>query len=253
MHPKTDIIVLVHNNLHVTKGFVKHLFNNTENFQLIFVDNGSTDEVKEFLKKGQEDSKWKLIRSETNLGVIGGRNTGAKEVASDYFVNLDNDQYVKHGWLDKLHNLMNVGNFDIVGCEAWRLNPPSKGGMTNINGVNINDRSYFPTHHCSKYGEKFTYIGCGGMLIKKSVYDDIGLFDPSYNPAYFEDPDLSIRAFQAGYKLGWCFDCPIVHLGHQTLSNNLSFDKNQQFIKSWNVFKKKWFPLNPPLHQTLFK
>jgi len=49
VNPKTDIVVLVHNSLPVTKGFIKHLFQNTENFRLIEVDNGSGAETAEYL------------------------------------------------------------------------------------------------------------------------------------------------------------------------------------------------------------
>ena len=54
MTPRVDIICLVHNGLSITKGFVKALFENTSNFRLIFVDNGSTDGTPDFLKEGEK-------------------------------------------------------------------------------------------------------------------------------------------------------------------------------------------------------
>jgi len=51
MHDKVDIICLVHNGLEVTRGFVDHLYKNTDNFQLIFVDNGSNQSTQEYLQK----------------------------------------------------------------------------------------------------------------------------------------------------------------------------------------------------------
>jgi len=49
-HPLTDICVLTHNNLAATKKFVKHLYSNTVDFNLIVVDNNSSDETVPFLK-----------------------------------------------------------------------------------------------------------------------------------------------------------------------------------------------------------
>lgn len=186
-HPKTDIICLVHNALEVTKGFIKHLYDNTENFRLILVDNGSGPATQNYLEECA-DMGATVIRSDINLGVIKGRNLGAKSVTADYFLNIDNDQYVQKGWLESLFRLMNQGH-DIVGKEAWCLVSPSQGGNAIIEGIQYN-RTYYPHKKCTKRTDKFTYIGCGGMLIKKTVYDKIGLFDDRFSPAYFEDPDF---------------------------------------------------------------
>ncbi len=245
MHARVDIICLVHNQLAITRGFVNHLFKHTENFRLIFVNNGSTDGTPEFLEEGKRENKWEVVSPGENLGVIKGRNLGAKYITADYFVNLDNDQYVQAGWLDNLFELMNKG-YDIVGKEAWRILPPKTPGAIVVHNTVIPDRSYYPHKHCENPGDTFTYIGCGGCLIKKQVYDEIGLFDERFSPAYFEDPDWCFKAIQTGFKLGWAHDCPIEHLAHQTIYSQNLFNKNVQFIKSWMEFRKKWMPYYPP-------
>lgn len=239
-----DIICLVHNQLPVTRGFVKSLFSNTDEdqFNLIFVNNGSNTATTEYLESGQD--KWVYVNAGKNLGVIQGRNLGIEYSKSDFFMNIDNDQYPKKGWLQKLFDLINKG-YDIVGPEAWLLMPPNKGGATVVCGQSMPDRSYFPIKHCQHIFDKFSYIGCGGSLIRRKVYEKIGLFDDIFSPAYFEDPDFTWRAMQAGFKIGWCHDCPIEHLAHQTFNFQKLFDKNEQFIKSWSAFRSKWHPFYP--------
>lgn len=244
MHPKTDIVCLVHNNLSVTKMFAENIIGNTENYELIFIDNGSNDGAEKFLEKGQD--KWKLIKSKENLGVIKGRNLGATYVSADYFVNIDNDQIVGPGWLENLHNLM-LNGYDIVGTEAWRLTPPTgKGMIVTSNGTQMK-RDYFPFKHCKHKNESFSYIGCGGMLIKREVYNNIGLFDERFSPAYFEDPDFCYRAIKAGYKLGWLYKNNIVHLEHQTIGSQKLFQKSHQFTQSLKKFQDKWGNFYPEL------
>lgn len=241
-HPITDILVLVHNNIDVTSLFAEKLLQHTTNYNLIFVDNGSTDSVVDFLQKGKRKGKWDVIRLEENHGVINGRNIAATHVKSDYFLNLDNDQFVKEGWLTKLHDRMNMG-YDVVGVEAWCLYPPNSGTFT-IEGKVCN-RDYFPMKKCKYPHEHFTYVGCGGMLIKKSVYDTIGLFDEIFNPAYFEDPDFCFKCLKNGFKVGWEPRSGILHLAHQTMAHQSTFNKNKQLIQSWRKFQSKWQPFFP--------
>lgn len=244
MHPFVDIICLVHNNLPVTKGFVDHLFANTQNFRLLFIDNGSAKETSDWLKEGEsKNNRWTVIRSEENLGIILGRNLGATHVTADYFMNIDNDQYVQRGWLDQLFQLMDKG-YDVVGVEAWLLSSPTESSPVVIEGK-PSTKGYYPIKRCTKFTDKFSYIGCGGMLIKKKVYDDIGLFDERFHPAFFEDPDLNYRCIQKGYKLGWGYGCQVKHLAHQTVNHQKLFNKGTQFLKSWNAFYDKWYPFYP--------
>ena len=245
MHPRTDIIVLVHNELHLTKGFVKSLFANTSNFRLMFVDNGSTDQTPQYLEKGEKEGRWEVVRPGKNLGVIGGRNLATTHVKADYFVHIDNDQYPGRGWLQGLFRIIDQG-YDIVGPEGWELIPPKTlGGALVVGGEVVTDRTYYPHKRCQRPNDSFTYIGCGGTLIKTAVYKKIGLFDERYSPAFFEDPDFCFKAILSGFKLGWYYNCPIVHLAHQTFNTQQLFNKKVQFNKSWKAFREKWYPYFP--------
>jgi len=253
-HPLTDIIVLVHNRLDITKTFVDHLYKNTNDFRVLFVENGSTDNgaTKNFLSElSKKEENCNVIYSDKNLGVIGGRNLGAercfaKHPECEWFVNVDNDQFLGSDWLNQLHSIAEK-DYSVVGADAWQLYKPNTDGAINMGGQLIHDRSYFPFKHCLNKRDKFTYVGCGGCLIKKEVYDKIGLFDLSENSMYFEDPHFSFKAAQNDIKYMWCYNCNINHIGHQTINTQKTYNKNEEFLKGWAAFKKKWYPYFPPL------
>ncbi|KKN47558.1 hypothetical protein LCGC14_0661630 [marine sediment metagenome] len=256
-HPLTDILCLCYNQLSITQQFVKHLFANTQNFRVSFLDNNSTDKTLEYLEKiSQTHENCFYFHSDKNLGIIKGRNYLANklftssyfnEEPSKYFLNIDNDQYViKNTWLSQLHNLMSQG-YDIVGVDAWQLLPPNSKRTVVISSRLTKDSSYFPHRRCTQKRDAFSYVGCGGCLIKKTVYDDIGLFDERYRMCYFEDPDYSFTAIKAGYKIAWLHNCPILHLSHQTLNSQISYDKHKEFSDSWKSFREKWYPYFPDL------
>ncbi len=167
-----------------------------------------------------------LYESPKNLGVINGRNKAfdiynSIENKPDYLCFLDNDQYVQAGWLDQHYSVLNQTNSHIVGVEAWLQN----------------DR-FFPIKQCKNPREPWSYIGCGGMLMHKSVTDKIGLFDSQFNPCYFEDPDFCFMAIKSGFRLSWNYKAKIIHIPHQTLGKNPNRMKN--FRESLRKFQMKW-------------
>ena len=219
-----DLIVLSHNNYEINKIFIQRLKDHTDlsQMRLIWVDNGSTDGSVKYLKNNLPSNHIISVR-ETNLGVINGRNLGwdisnSQEELSKYIMFLDNDQFVGNGWLDGYLKL--AEKYDVIGWEAWKMN--------NV---------FLPICR-AKVNEEFSYVGCGGMFLKREVSDKVGKFDPIFNPSYFEDPDYCMRVYSAGFKITWNKKSNIEHLPHQTLGK--AADKNERFMKSLTAFRKKW-------------
>ena len=232
MHPLTDIIVLCYNNRSILPSFLKHLYNNTTNFNLIFVDNNSQDDSVEFIKEQQEKhDNITVIRNQINRGVAGGRNDGIKAGKAEFVINLDSDQLpTKPNWLDELFVLIGKG-FDFVGVEGWVLNPPTHPTLP-----------YYPSKHCDNGYSKITYVGGGGCLMKRDVFEKLGYYDERFMFMYFEDPDIVLLALKNGYKVGWNWMHKILHLGSATKTN---YHRQQQFQKSYKLFKEKWHPWFP--------
>jgi GT2 family glycosyltransferase len=232
-----SIIVLSYNNINVTKDFIETLYRNTSHnlFNLIMIDNGSSDGTVNFLKdylKNIDNSV--LISNSENLGVILGRNQGYDilkelEFTSKYVMFLDNDQFVQPNWLEHHLSVLNHG-YDLISVEAWQLN-----------------RNFLPVAHIKNINQYFNYVGCGGMIMRKEVPEKIGMFDEQFNPCYFEDPDFNFRSYDAGFKIGWNVKAKIVHLPHQTLGKLNQQEKIKKFTESLNKFKLKWKGRNSPV------
>jgi len=230
MNKETLLCVLNYNGMSKNKvldKFMKSYLDNTDinKVQLLLIDNGSTDESIKYLqeldiKMGNDVD---IIYKDHNTGVIEGRNTGfhyfTVKDEYDYLMFLDNDQYVRYGWYDNHIKLMK--DYDLIGVEAWYLNDV-----------------FVPVKKLTNTTDSFSYVGCGGMCVKKKVVSEIGFFDNAFSPAYFEDPDYSFRAYEKGFKIGWNYKALIDHEGHQTLGGIP--DKNTIFKNSYNKFYKKW-------------
>jgi GT2 family glycosyltransferase len=225
----TALVVLSYNGLETTRRFMEHFDANTnqDDVLLVFVDNGSSDGSAEYLEEqSRKRNNMVYSASDTNLGVIGGRNHGfdiykTLQNKPEYIMFLDNDQYVQHGWLDQHHAVLKGTNAAVVGVEAWLMN-----------------ERHYPVRQAKRPNDPWTYVGCGGMLMKGSIPEKLGMFDDRFNPAYFEDPDFNFRVMEDGGRPAWNFKARIVHLPHQTLGKNSK--KMEIFKDSYMKFCDKW-------------
>ena len=119
--------------------------------------------------------------------------------------------------------------FDIVGSEAWQMN----------------GRRMMPSKKCKKKTDVFNYVGCGGMMIKHHVIQDIGLFDEQFSPMYFEDPSFCFDAYKAGYRILWRPGI-ISHHHHNLLDKDTGVDRRICFYESHRKFVEKYAGFWPP-------
>jgi GT2 family glycosyltransferase len=229
------VVVLSHNASKVSCDFIyKWKFNTQIDYRLIWIDNASTDDSVEKISDLLSDMNAIFVQSDSNLGVIGGRNLGYaisenyfNSKKSEYLCIIDNDQFVLEGWDEHHFKVMDVNGYDVVGVEAWQCSP----NFMPIVKLEPNRRSI---------GKWYNYVGCGGSLIKRKVLDKIGLFDERFNPAYFEDPDFVMRCHLNGFSVGWNPEAKIFHLAHQTLGKLQQNEKTKRFVGSLKKFREKW-------------
>lgn len=234
-HPITDVVVLTYNNWKLSETCFQHILKNTVDFNLIVVDNGSSDDTVANVKKLQKKhTNIILIENNENKGVAGGRNIGAQASNAEFILNLDNDQIPSEKfWLEEYYSIIEKCNVSMVGAEGWEMNSPSSL------------KPYFPRKHCQIKFDKPSYIGGGGTIFSRQAFDKLGGFDEAYNPCYFEDPDFSFNLQKNNMKAMWHYQAKIRHIGHQTIGKQREYSPNVQFQKSYKYFVKKWNPYFP--------
>ncbi|MBP8638421.1 MAG: glycosyltransferase [Dictyoglomi bacterium] len=236
----TSIIILTLNNLEYTKRCVESIKKYTpEPYELIVVDNGSTDGTVEYL---ENLSDIKLVKNPTNVGFAMGNNVGMKLSNGDYIVVLNNDTVVTRGWLTRL--IACAESESSIGIVGPRSNCVS--GIQLVTDVPYGDNMdamqefarQWSLENSGEYDDVFRVVGfC--MLIKREVIEKIGGFDPLYESGNFEDDDFCIRAIRAGFKIKIANDVFIHHYGNKTFtSEKISY--TESMIKNWERFRRKW-------------
>ena len=257
LHPSderslTSLIILCCNELDYTRLCVESALRYTDApYELIFVDNGSTDgtpaylhNVAEGVKSGRFQSslcqRVAVLRNEENLGFPKGVNQGLTEARGDYLLLLNNDTVVTDGYLSRLiAHAESAPEMGLVGVVSNYAAPPQQIAASY---QTLDEMHAFAARVAQQErGRHFEWGRVVGLclLIKREVIGRIGELDERFGVGFFDDDDLSWRARQAGYKLLVAQDVFIHHFGSRTFQG-LGIDTEAQLKENFRKFKDKW-------------
>ncbi len=192
--------------------------------EIYIVDNGSKDGSVEFIEENYPSVK--LVKFPHNTGFAPAVNAGIKAASGDYLALINNDTVVDKNWVSELAAVLDshpeIGS---VGCKMLAYDDHKlldgvgdgyrRGGLPGRIGHREIDTGRFDT-------QRYILGACGGAAVyKRSMLDDIGLFDEDYF-AYLEDVDIALRAQSAGYKCLYVPSAIIYHLGCGTTGSGYS-------------------------------
>jgi GT2 family glycosyltransferase/glycosyltransferase involved in cell wall biosynthesis len=241
--PDVSIVVPVHNKFSVTYYcLVALLFAyNKASFEVIVVDDGSSDETVDIL---DIVDGIQYLRNETSQGFIRSCNRGASIAKGRYIVMLNNDTEPTAYWLDEL--VFAFEQFDNVGLAGAKLLYPD-GKLQEAGGIVWNSgnpwnygRGGNPHEPRFSYTRQVDYLSGAAIMLSNSLWKEIGGFSEEYCPAYFEDTDLAFKVRAAGYKTVFVPLSVVYHFeGISSGTSVLSGTKRYQEINR-PKFKKKW-------------
>ncbi|MBE5925421.1 MAG: glycosyltransferase [Lachnospiraceae bacterium] len=260
--PLVSIIILNRNgkkNFEILmNSFKNRRFYN--NFEIICVDNASTDDSIEYLETWNKDFDIKVIRNSENMSFSAANNKGVKEAKGQYYLFLNNDTEVTDGWLDEL--LIAMHNEENPGAIGAKLIYPSipdgtinagKSYTVQHDGIafkdSIREGLYFTQPYNMGNGKANASIGnkpieracvtAAVLLVSKEAFEAVGGYDEKYIYGY-EDVDLCLKLNKAGYKNYYCPNCLVYHYEFGTQSKDNGREVRIRRLHNMNVFKGKW-------------
>ncbi|MHC1698303.1 MAG: glycosyltransferase [Geobacteraceae bacterium] len=245
-----SIIIPVYNRLEFTEKCLVTLSRNTAagSYELILIDNGSTDGTADFLQKQGNLSK--VISNQNNLGFAKACNQGAEAANGEFLVFLNNDTEPQPGWLDALVRIIYAN--PAVGAVGSKLLYPD-GTIQHAGVVLVDDRiMHDPLVGRHIYSGKpadlpeankpFCYqaLTAASLMIRRSAFLQAEGFDESYWNGY-EDIDLCFKLGTLGYLRVYTPESVLIH--HESKSGPERFLKAGQNIC---LLHEKWLNnINP--------
>ena len=235
---RTSIIIITFNQIEFTIQCVESIKRMTdEPYELIFVDNGSTDGTAAYL---ESIGGARVIRNQTNRGFPAAVNQGIEVATGEQVLLFNNDTVVTTGWLARmLATLASDPKIGLVGpCSNYvgseqqvNVNYDSLAGLDGFAWEmgKTHDRAVEDTHRLIGF--------C--LLIRRAVVDEIGLLDERFGIGCFEDDDYCLRAIRAGWRAVIARDAFVHHFGGRTfLGNNI--DLSAILRENEKRFRDKW-------------
>lgn len=242
--PKVSIIIPVYNQINYTYCCIKSIIDTVKDieYEVIVADDVSKDATKNI---SYYIDGVKHIRNKVNTGFVKNCNNGVSAAVGEYIVFLNNDTVVKEGWLSTLVDTLD--NNSEIGMAGSKLLYPNNtlqeaGGIIWSDGSGWNyGRGDDPDKFEYNYLKEVDYISGASIIIRKSLFDDIGGFDERYAPAYCEDSDLAFEVRKRNYKVVYQPLSECIHF--EGISNGT--DVNGGGLKKYQIentlkLKEKW-------------
>lgn len=202
--PKVSVIILNWNGRALLGDCLASvLAQSFEGFEVILVDNGSSDGSPDWV--ATEFPQVRVVRLDSNLGFCAGNNAGVRAARGEYLVLLNNDTVVEPDWLAPLYATM-TSDPRIAACDSKVLYSGARhtiwsaGAVYTIAGTaNFRAQGAPQDALASDPEEVFSAVACSAMY-RRSVWDEIGGLDETFFAGY-EDVDWSFRARLRGYRI----------------------------------------------------
>lgn len=241
--PEVSIIIPAFNKVEMTVSCLESLVRNADPrvpMQVIIIDNGSSDQTP--LLKDVKGLTY--VRNKENLGFVGGCNSGIPHALGEFIIFLNNDTEVAPDWLYELyHTITTREDVGLVGSKIIYPNGllQEAGGIIFQDGSGLNYGKFDQADSYQyNYVREVDYCSGASIIIRKALLESFGGFDKLYQPAYYEDTDLSFKVRKAGLKALYQPRSILYHIEGGTAGTNINtgFKKYQEINKA--KFLKRW-------------
>ena len=243
LHPKVSIIIPVYNQFHYTYACLKSIAVNSGEvpYEVLIANDCSTDlttQLEEII------GGVKVITNEKNLRFLRNCNHAAKEAKGKYILFLNNDTQVQPNWLQPLIDL--IESEESIGMVGSKLIYPN-GRLQEAGGIIWKDASAWnygngqnPAMPEYNYVKEVDYISGAAIMIKTTLWNQLGGFDETFAPAYCEDSDLAFQVRAAGYKVMFQPKSVVVHFEGVSNGTNTSSGQKSYQVVNQKKFYEKW-------------
>lgn len=257
--PPVSIIIPTKDQFAMVERCVSSLLEKTayQNYEIILVDNGSTDPSACAWIDGLEaldDPRIRVLRHPHPFNYSAINNAAARIARGEYLLLLNNDTATLRGdWLDAMLNHAQRPEVGIVGAKLLHAD-----GTLQHGGVVLGLRG--PAEHPFiglpadapgymnrlEVDQNYSAVTAACLMIRRSVYEEVGGLDEEAFKVSYNDVDLCLKVRQAGYLVVWTPRAVVLHEGsvsQNAVDGATQAAKRARFVGEQDAMYEKWLPV----------
>ena len=246
--PKVAVVILNWNGVKYLKQFLPSVLASTwPNLDIVMGDNASSDDSIAFMRENYPSVK--IIQNDKNYGFTGGYNRVLAQVEADYYILLNSDVEVTPGWIEPVIELMESDSLIAAAAPKIRSyaqkeyfeHAGAAGGFIDKHGYPFcRGRIFYELEKDNgqyDHSDEVFWASGASLFIKKAIWNESGGFDEGFF-AHMEEIDLCWRLKNMGYKVMYCAQSTIYHVGGGTLNAENPFKTYLNFRNNLFLIRK---------------
>ena len=245
---KAAVVILNWNGREFLKKFLPTVIKYSSNdAQIIVADNASSDDSVEVLKS--EFPEVRIILNKKNGGFATGYNEALKQVEAEYYILLNSDIEVTENWINPIIKMME-NDLNIAACQPKIKSfyeqekfeyAGAAGGFIDKYGYPFCRGRVFQSLEIDEgqYNDAIEiFWGSGAaFFVRAELFHKLGGLDDDFF-AHMEEIDLCWRFKNEGYKIMYCPDSVVFHVGGGTLPKSSSRKTYLNFRNNFSLMYK---------------
>lgn len=250
--PLVSLLVPTRDGIDILKPCVDAILERTDyrHFELLILDNQSTcpDTLAYMEEVARRDSRVRILRWNYPFNYSAINNYGASRAKGQVIGLVNNDiEPIGDAWLTEMVSQACRPEIGCVGAKLYYPNDTVQHGgvVLGLGGVAGHAHRFFPRHddgYCGrlKVVQNLSAVTAACLLVRKSVFDEVGgLNEPDLAVAY-NDVDFCIRVREAGYRNLWTPHAELYH--HESVSRGADDtpEKHARWMREMSYMKRSW-------------
>jgi GT2 family glycosyltransferase len=249
--PLVSLIIPTRNGLKLIRQCINSIIEKTTypNYEIIVVDNASDDpEVLSYFESIASEYKVRILRDDRPFNYSQLNNTAVEDAKGEIIGLINNDiEVITPEWLSEMVSHALRPEVGAVGAKLLYPDDTVQhaGVVLGIGGVAGHSHKHFPGEsngYFSRMGliSEYSAVTAACLVIKKSVYNQVGGFNERDLTVAFNDVDFCLRVRAAGYRNVWTPYAELYHYESVTRGYENTPEKQARFNAEVEYMKEKW-------------